>query len=168
MMLKTFYLTTFFYACLMFRYHSRNKLPDSAPSRTSGLTTRVNWLSATNQGPAILAFPGCTSHPRKQLGEQFGKVSEQLVQQQSLSVPVAPLFLNEWGCLITGAGTGPPASFTKDSNTQVWCQRANQSQTGWLEKNVVYKQRILWVKTIKQECYVIMQELECHKYIFIF
>lgn len=44
--------------------------------------------------------------PENSPGSSWEKVSEQPVQQQSPSVPVAPLFLNEWGCLITGAETG--------------------------------------------------------------
>lgn len=80
---------------------------ESTQSRMSGLVTVEAWLLSTNQGLRSQTPPqDVCLIPENSPGSSWEKVSEQLVHQQSLGVPVAPLFLNEWGCLITGAATG--------------------------------------------------------------
>lgn len=77
-------------------FGAEKKLLESEPSRTSGSVAVA----------AILDLQDVRLIPEHCSGSSWEKVSEQPVQQRSLSVPVAPLFLNEWGCLITGVATG--------------------------------------------------------------
>lgn len=91
----------------MFRHPStEEKLSESAPFRMSVLVAVEAWLLSTNQGQQSQPSQDVRLIPENSPESSLEKVSEQLVQQWSLGVPVAPLFLNEWGCLITGAATG--------------------------------------------------------------
>lgn len=94
------------FRCLASRNPSTKKLSGPAPSRTSGLVAVEAWLLSTSKGQRSRPSQDVRLIPENSLGSSWEKVSEQLVQQRSLSVPVALLSLNEWGCLITGAATG--------------------------------------------------------------
>lgn len=72
-----------------------------------GVSAVVTWPVSTNQGQqrAQPSQEVCLITENRP-GSIWAKVSEQLVQQRSLSVPIAPLYGNEWPCLITGAVAG--------------------------------------------------------------
>lgn len=91
------YFLTIMIALWLFGCLKQRKLSESAPSRTSGLVAVEAWPLSTNQGRRSWPSQDVCLIPENSPGSSWEKVSEQPVQQWSLSVPVAPLSLNEWG-----------------------------------------------------------------------
>lgn len=121
---------------------AEEKFSECAPFRTSGLVAVEAWLLSTNQGRRSRPSQDVRLIPENSPESSWDKVSEQLVQQWSLGVPVASLFLNEWGCLITGAASGAAGLVYKRLEHAGLVPESKSKPNGWLEKNVVYIQRV--------------------------